>query len=173
MKIAFIGTHGVGKTALVYDLAAHLKRDSLDVDVVREVARDCPLPINEERTLDAQRWITFTRIAREYELGDKADILVCDRSTLDDYVYTYTKFGDDSLTLPVVSEWIRTYDLLFRVPINPSYLKDDGVRSVNGDFQKEIDETFDVLISRFGVEVYSFVSLEDVFERVKVLQKGF
>ena len=46
MKIAFIGTHGVGKTTLCYDLAALLKRQGLNVDVVKEVARLSPLPIN-------------------------------------------------------------------------------------------------------------------------------
>lgn len=171
MKIALIGTHGVGKTALVYDLAAHLKRENYDVDIVREVARDCPLPINEERTLEAQRWITFTRIAREYELGDKAKILICDRSTLDDYIYTYSKFGDDFLTLPVVSEWVKTYNLLFRVPISPSYLKNDGVRSVDKDFQREIDDTFNMLIDRMNVNVYPFVSIDDVYEKFKAENK--
>ena len=44
MKVAFIGTHGVGKTTLCYDLAALLKRRDLNVDVVKEVARlsRCP-----------------------------------------------------------------------------------------------------------------------------------
>ena len=39
MKIAFIGTHGVGKTTLCYELAAALKRLDLSVDLVKEVAR--------------------------------------------------------------------------------------------------------------------------------------
>ena len=44
MKVAFIGTHGVGKTTLCYDLAALLKRQDVDVDIVKEVARLSPLP---------------------------------------------------------------------------------------------------------------------------------
>ena len=39
MKVAFIGTHGVGKTTLCYDLAAALKKRDLTVEIVREVAR--------------------------------------------------------------------------------------------------------------------------------------
>lgn len=46
LKIAFVGTHGVGKTTLCFDLAAHLKRLDLNIDLVKEVARRCPLPIN-------------------------------------------------------------------------------------------------------------------------------
>jgi len=54
MKIAFIGTHGVGKTTLCFDLASRLKRLDMGVDIVKEVARGCPLPINRETTLEAQ-----------------------------------------------------------------------------------------------------------------------
>jgi MoxR-like ATPase len=32
VKVAFIGTHGVGKTTLCYDLAAILKRRDVSVD---------------------------------------------------------------------------------------------------------------------------------------------
>ena len=54
LKLAFVGTHGVGKTTLCFDLAAQLKRLDLSVDLVKEVARRWPLPINEDTTLDAQ-----------------------------------------------------------------------------------------------------------------------
>ena len=70
MKIAFIGTHGVGKTTLCYELAAALKRLDLSVDLVKEVARDCPLPINRETTDDAQNWILHTQVAREIALSN-------------------------------------------------------------------------------------------------------
>ena len=56
MKLAFIGSHGVGKTTLCFDLASRLKRLDMDVDIVKEVARGCPLPINRETTLEAQSW---------------------------------------------------------------------------------------------------------------------
>ena len=44
LKVAFVGTHGVGKTTLCFDLASQLKRLDLGVDLVKEVARRCPLP---------------------------------------------------------------------------------------------------------------------------------
>ena len=65
MKVALIGSHGVGKTTLSFELAARLKHRNLDVDVVREVARRCPLPINLETTLPAQQWILHTQIVEE------------------------------------------------------------------------------------------------------------
>lgn len=53
VKLAFIGSHGVGKTTLCYELAARLKRQDRNVELVMEVARRCPLPINRETTLPA------------------------------------------------------------------------------------------------------------------------
>jgi molybdopterin-guanine dinucleotide biosynthesis protein len=54
VKVAFIGSHGVGKTTLCYDLASLLKRQGVNVDIVKEVARLSPLPINRQTSLDAQ-----------------------------------------------------------------------------------------------------------------------
>src|ERR1017187_10110119 len=83
MKIAFIGTHGVGKTTLCYDLAAALKKRDLTVELVREVAREGPLPINQETTLKAQAWILHTQIAWELQAEAKADVVFCARPALD------------------------------------------------------------------------------------------
>ncbi|HEY6552566.1 MAG TPA: hypothetical protein VI669_04385, partial [Vicinamibacteria bacterium] len=65
MKVAFIGTHCVGKTTLCYDLAAILKRRDVSVDMVKEVARSSPLPVNQKTSLEAQTWILTTQIAEE------------------------------------------------------------------------------------------------------------
>ncbi len=90
MKIAFIGAHGVGKTTLCYDLASRLKRQDRAVDLVKEVARSCPLPINRETTLPAQAWILHTQIAQELATAAQCDIVICDRSVLDNYAYWCT-----------------------------------------------------------------------------------
>ena len=85
MKIAFIGTHGVGKTTLCFELAAALKRLDMSVDLVKEVARECPLPINRETTQEAQNWILHSQIAREIELAPHFDAIICDRAVLDNW----------------------------------------------------------------------------------------
>src|SRR5258706_8048942 len=87
MKVAFIGTHGVGKTTLCYDLAALLKRRGLNVDVVKEVARLSPLPINRKTSLAAQTWILMTQVAEEIRSASQHQVVICDRSVLDNYAY--------------------------------------------------------------------------------------
>ncbi len=152
LKLAFVGTHGVGKTTLCFDLASQLKRLDLGVDLVKEVARRCPLPINEETTLDAQAWILHTQIAEEMAAAATYDVVVCDRSVLDNYAYLVARVGRRPELDPLVGNWIRTYNALFKVPVleAPSF---DGTRAVSRSFQLEIDETIDSLISAFGVDV--------------------
>jgi len=152
LKVAFVGSHGVGKTTLCFDLASQLKRLDLGVDLVKEVARRCPLPINEETTLDAQGWILHTQIAEEMAAAATYDVVVCDRSVLDNYAYLVARVGRRPELDPLVGNWIRTYNALFKVPVleAPSF---DGTRAVSRSFQLEIDETIDSLISAFGVDV--------------------
>jgi hypothetical protein len=139
MKIAFIGTHGIGKTTLAYELCNELKKQHLDVGFIDEIARRCPFPINEATSLEAQTWILATTIARELELGKIYPNIICDRSVIDNYVYLYHKFGHIPELHALASYWVRTYDLLFKVPYTQKYLRPDGVRSTDTEFQAAID----------------------------------
>jgi len=152
VKIAFIGTHGVGKTTLCYDLAARLKRLDYSLDVVKEVARECPLPINQETTYSAQAWILHTQIARELEAASRHEVVVCDRSVLDNYAYLVHKLGRIAALEPLVAQWLTSYTLLVKVPIWQAPA-DDGVRDVAEAFQRGVDSTLDDLVASFGVEV--------------------
>ena len=152
LKVAFVGTHGVGKTTLCFDLASQLKRLDLGVDIVKEVARRCPLPINEETTPDAQAWILHTQIAEELEAAATYEVVICDLSVLDNYAYLVARVGRRPELDPLVGGWIRSYDALFKVPVVslPSY---DGTRAVSPTFQMEIDTVIDQLVAAFDVEV--------------------
>lgn len=152
LKVAFVGTHGVGKTTLCFDLAAHLKRLDLNIDLVKEVARRCPLPINEETTLDAQAWILHTQVAEEIAAMAMYEVVVCDRSVLDNYAYLVARVGRRAELDQLVGEWIKGYDALFKVPVvqAPTF---DGKRAVSRQFQLEIDATIDELVRAFGVTV--------------------
>jgi nicotinamide riboside kinase len=144
-KIAFIGTHGVGKTTLCYDLGAALKRQGLNVDIVKEVARLSPLPINRKTSLEAQLWILSTQIAEEIRSAAHHEVVVCDRSVLDNYAYLVFAAGRQRWLEPLVNRWMKGYDLLFKVPIagRPSA---DGVRDTDEFFMRSIDRMVDELL---------------------------
>src|SRR3954453_16742232 len=87
LKIAFIGSHGVGKTTLCYGLAARLKRRDGGVEVVHEVARRCPLPINQETSIAAQSWILHSQIAEELVAQARYPVVIWDRRAPATYAY--------------------------------------------------------------------------------------
>lgn len=146
MKIAFVGTHGVGKTTLCYELAALLKKHGLDVELVKEVARSCPLPINRETSLLAQLWILHSQIAREIEMEARHGVVICDRSVLDNYAYMLHASGPQPAAERIVDDWISSYTLLFRVP-RVGRPPADGIRDVDLEFQVAIDDTLDRLLA--------------------------
>lgn len=138
-KIAFIGSHGVGKTTLCYGLAAGLKARDVALEVVREVARRSPLPINQATSVASQAWILHTQIAAELAAEAHNSAVICDRSALDNYVYMLVAAGPQKALEPMVDDWMTTYDLLLHVPIvdSPS---PDGVRALDPAFQRVIDD---------------------------------
>ncbi|MEM1249459.1 MAG: AAA family ATPase [Acidobacteriota bacterium] len=152
-KIAFIGSHGVGKTTLVYGLAARLKARDLALEVVVEVARRCPLRLNRETTLAAQSWILHTQIADEVVAASRYPLVLCDRSVLDNYIYLLLAAGRQPALEQLVSEWIKSYDLFVQVPVvQGAEMLDDGVRSTDRTFQKEVDSRLALEIEVRGIE---------------------
>ncbi len=151
MKIAFIGSHGVGKTTLCYGLASGLKVRDVSLEVVHEVARRCPLPINKETSVDAQSWILHTQVAEELVASARYPVVICDRSVLDNYVYLLLAAGKQDGLESLIDRWMKTYDLLVRVPVieQPSA---DGVRATDPAFQRAVDDLLEKELARRGLE---------------------
>ncbi len=150
-KVALVGTHGVNKTTIAYELAGVLKRKGRTVELLTEIARECPFPLNEQATRDAYQWIIARQVQLELEKSPRADVLVCDRSVLDNFAYYVRRYGDVGEEAEALGRychsWMRTYDLLVRLPIVEA-LAADGFRSTNEDFQREIDVLCDKLFDR-------------------------
>jgi nicotinamide riboside kinase len=171
MKIALMGSHGVGKTTLCFELAAQLKRRNADVEMVREVARKCPLPINRETTVQSQEWILHTQIREEIAARSAHEWVICDRSVLDNYCYLVYSAGSVDLWERMLDYWLPSYGLLVLVPIwtRPSY---DGVRSIDPHFQQQIELLLNGMVSARGLRPLRLeVSrqdrwCEDVLERL-------
>jgi nicotinamide riboside kinase len=147
VKVAFIGTHGVGKTTLCYDLAALLKRQDLHVDIVKEVARLSPLPINRKTSVEAQLWILTTQVAEEIRSQAHHRVVVCDRSVLDNYAYMVFAAGRQRPIESFVQWWIKSYDLLFKVPHQSGPASEDGIRDTDEFFMRSIDRLVDELLA--------------------------
>lgn len=152
-KVAFVGTHGVGKTTLCYGLAARLKARDVVLEVVHEVARRCPLPINEETGVASESWILHTEIAEEVVAAARHPVVVCDRSALDNYVYLLLAAGPRDGLDQLVHHWMGTYDLLIHVPI-VTLPSADGVRATDPEFQRAVDERLERELATRGLPVH-------------------
>lgn len=146
-KIAFIGSHGVGKTTLAFGLASRLKARDVSLEVVHEVARRCPLPINEETSVAAQSWILHTQVAEELVAAARYPVVLCDRSVLDNYVYLLLAAGEHEPLSTLVGHWMATYQVLVHVPI-VDRLQPDGIRAADPAFQRLVEERLDRELER-------------------------
>jgi len=169
MKIAFIGTHGTGKTTIAHETVMMLKKRGIDAGLVSEVARQCPFPINENTTKKSQLWIILSQIIKEMEAEERHDVVVSDRSVLDGYCYLVKKFGRIKAIENLVKEHLRTYDKLIRVPVRGGFLKEDKVRSTDKKFQKEIDEQFDKLIKILQVKQHYLKNNKTIKEIISTI----
>jgi nicotinamide riboside kinase len=147
-KVALVGTHGVGKTTVAYELGGAIKRRGCTVELLTEIARECPFALNDQASREAHQWIIARQVQLEIEKRPRAEVLICDRSVLDNFAYYARLYGtagqEAEALLAYCRAWMNTYDLLVRLPaVAP--LTDDGFRSTDAQFQQEVERLCDEL----------------------------
>ena len=115
-KIAFIGTHGTGKTTIGYELVSALKKLGIKVEFLREIANEAKkvgFNLNEGTTKDSQKWILHTQIAKELEYEkivinflNKCNINCTNINKLDEII-----IERDTIIIPELYDNIK-YDIL-------------------------------------------------------------
>jgi nicotinamide riboside kinase len=146
-KIAFIGSHSVRKSNAVHAFASTVGRAGRSVEVGREVIRFNPLGLNERATPEAQLWVLMAQVQQELELQPRAEILVTDRSVVDNFAYylRVTRGEDPFGVEPLIRAWAATYDLSVRL-LPDVGLQADGVRSTSNAFRDEIEAILDRIV---------------------------
>ena len=149
-KIAFIGSHSVRKSNAVHAFASTIGRAGRSVEVGREVIRDNPLGLNERATAEAQLWVLMAQVQQELELAKRADVLVTDRSVVDNFAYDLrVTAGEDPFGVePLIRRWAETYDLSVRLLPDVGLLA-DGVRSTSDEFRDEIEAILDRILPAY------------------------
>src|SRR5271154_2641338 len=140
LKLALIGTHGVGKTTLAYEICSLLKKAHYNVELVTEVARQSPFPVNAATTIEGQLWILHAQIAAELDAARRAPQVITDRAVLDNYCYLVNKFGRQPQLESWLAWWMDTYSILIGVPPVETEIPADGFRSEDRAFQKRIHD---------------------------------
>jgi len=151
--IAVSGTHGTSKSSTAYQIAADMKRNGYNVVVIDELARECPLKINQEATELTQYWILVSQMKREIELMDKYDYVISDRSVFDTLSYATTlKLLEVNLD-DIISHYVkRYYKYIFLLDPNGfNYHINDGIRDMDPDFRMEIHNNLIRLYDKFNI----------------------
>jgi nicotinamide riboside kinase len=149
-KIAFIGSHSVRKSNAVHAFASTIGRAGRSVEVGREVVRFNPLGLNEGATPEAQLWVLMAQVQQELELRGRAEVLVTDRSVVDNFAYflRVTDGADPFGVEPLVRGWAPSYDLMVRLLPDVALLA-DGVRSTSDAFRDEIETILDRILPEY------------------------
>jgi thymidylate kinase len=126
--------------------------------LLTEIARECPFALNERASREAHQWIIARQVQLEIEKSFRSDVVVCDRSVLDNYAYYARLYGTTGRRAEALGlycrDWMTTYDLLIRLPIRER-LTADGFRSTDAEFQREIDRLCDELFeSRYDEKTH-------------------
>lgn len=150
MKIAVVGSHGVGKTTLAKGLSKVLKYPILP-DIAREAFRK-GFTINEKTPPENQLWILCKQMEYEKKLKDN---FIADKTLFDNIVYS-RKIFSDKYFLTLIEDIVRKiakYDIYLYIPIEIP-LKNDKVRSPDLNFQRMIDEEYTLLLKDLKVKYY-------------------
>ncbi|MBS3170766.1 AAA family ATPase [Candidatus Woesearchaeota archaeon] len=174
MKIAIIGTHGTFKTTLVYFLAGVLKAKGKSVGIIREMATACPYFKDGRGNILAQNWIILTQVQLERDYEQIYDYVICDRSVVDNYIYAIQAYKKEEQPLPgwiepFVLHHLKSYDYLFKTPISPVGLVNDGIRSIDRKWQQEVEEQLieyleEKKIKHIGLPVSEAFEYDDIIE---------
>ncbi len=156
-----MGSHFVGKSETINKLLPILRSKGHTVENIPELARHCPLPINENTTYEAQLWILIEQIRREMESNINGTIVVTDRTVLDNFAYMYRRWkqgaiSDEQISFArgLVDYWIKSYDHIFLLaPFATKEIQDDSFRSTNKEFRQEIHDIILGLINEKGINV--------------------
>jgi len=152
-RLIFIGAHCSGKTTrskLTYEI---LKSLGFTVEYREEGIVQCPYPINEQGSYEAQKWILDFYRERDLK-GSNAEYVVMDRCSLDTIPYTRYLYTHDRVTAEEASTLYKyaweIYNTMSGHKIifynKPLPLVANNIRSTNEAYRDFIAREFEALI---------------------------
>ena len=152
--ITFEGTDGSGKTTQLELLIARLERAGYGVTrtvepggtrIGREIRRI--LLDSKNSGLDPRAELLLYFASRAQNVAEvirpalaSGRVVVCDRSVIDNYAYMKFACGRQPAIERFVEWWMKSYDLLFKVPYAAGPASEDGVRDTDEFFVRSIDQ---------------------------------
>jgi len=146
MKIGFCGTVSVGKTTLVNALKELPEFADYNFATERsKYLRDLGIPLNTDSTLKGQFIFLAERASELFQ-----ENIITDRTIIDVMAFTRLAksipyFMADNLN-DAVAPLLREYDYIFYVSPEGVEIEDNGVRTINAKYRKEVDKEIQRLL---------------------------
>ena len=146
MKIGFCGTMSVGKTTLVNALKELPEFKGYKFATERsEYLRDLGIPLNTDSTIKGQLIFLAERSSELLQ-----ENIITDRTVVDVIAFTKSaksiSWTEAKQFQALAENLINDYDYLFYVSPKGVELEDNGVRTIDIEYRKEIDNTIKYII---------------------------
>jgi hypothetical protein len=156
--IAFSGAQGTGKTTAAGRVAGlyrdQIKFSGAGVCLITDIERQCPYPINQEATHEAQQWIFNKQMAAEILAAAEYDIVVTDRTLMDVIAYSFVA-GFRAQADDMLAVWRRHAcyyrRIVFRNIATNHWNFEDGCRDTDPVFRARVEATL--------YELYRYVGM--------------
>jgi nicotinamide riboside kinase len=172
MRIGFTGTLSVGKTTLVNELKKLPQFKDYEFSTERsKYLRDSGVPLNISSTLIGQNIFLAERsleLLKENIITDRTIIDVMAFTNLSEKIPYYV--GDDYEKL--ASHLIRDYDYIFYISPEGVEIEDNGVRSIDPEYRKEVDEEIKGLLVKYSSKISKLHMLSgSTYDRIEKIKK--
>lgn len=158
LRIGISGAHGVGKNKLAKKLAVNL-----EIPIISHVPRtvkNLGLELNRGGDIFTQVAVWLGQINEQVELfefvSDRTliDYLAYSRIMLDSHGSEIDEYLITALCNLTYSLFNSQYTIVFYIPPDNSYIKNNGFRSRDRGYQAEVDELIRYYLSCFNVDYF-------------------
>ncbi len=178
MIVSFTGAQSTGKTTLLNRLVEKNPNVTFVEEVTRRVKRLYDVPINEDGG-DVTQFLIMADHIQNLFSKDKSELTVFDRCAVDGVVYTRWLQLQGMVSAEVYSACckiydaiIDQYDVIFYTDPADVKLVDDGERSIDEGFRKDIIRLFDDRLKGLDNVVTLSGTVEERLNTVKKTVEG-
>lgn len=169
MKIAIIGAQGVGKTTL----AKQIKEEYPDFKILPEAARlakSAGYSLDQTATIETELWL----IEKQIELENESGKWIADRSCIDLFAYIHHFFSEETELIEFANKTLvprfSNYNLVLYLKSGEFAIEDDGVRTIDAEFQEIIDKKIKDVLEKHKISFVTILgSREERLTKVKEL----